>query len=254
MSDAVTLPLRAENNPKFYSRFLWLGLAALGFMAYCLYDGFVNYPDQKVRGEALLTVAEETIPVDKREELMHGGHGMGGYYTHLVESLPDYPEFQSAWESRATAEGWSMTPPAKLRTDGAILNQHIMAVIAALGAAHFLFTVYRTRGRWFELGESGITSRWGESFSLDQVTEIDKKQWRDKGIARLRYKDSKGRQRTFVVDDYKYHRKTTDRILWHIENVVGFDKIVSGKPGPDPDAKPEPPPVQADAPADTSEA
>lgn len=274
MSDDAGLPLRAENNPKFYSRFLWLGLGALGFSIFCFYDGLVRWPDQQVRGEAFMAVAEETVPQDEREQmLIDGHHGIAGLYTELTKRLSDhrdlvaarkakdaerveegsdptppdelladldYLELAEGWDAKAAEEGWESTPPAKLRTDGAIFNQFPMAIGALLLGAHFLFTVYRTRGRWFQLDESGITSRWGESFSLDQITEIEKSQWRKKGIARLRYNDAKGRQRTFVVDDYKYHRKTTDRILWHIENAVGFDKIVGGKPGPDPDAKPEP--------------
>lgn len=245
MSDTVTLPLRAENNPKFYGRFKWLGLLALGFMVYCLYDGFVNWPDQQVRGEALIELAEERLSKSELEELMGGGHGRPGYYQHLVASLPDHPEFDAAWKEKAAAEAWPDVPPAKLRTDGSIVNQHIMAALSLLGAIYFFTTVWRTNGRWFQLDENGITSRWGESFSLDQVTAIEKKQWRDKGIARLRYKDERGRDKTFVVDDYKYHRKTTDRILWYIENAVGFDKIVGGKPGPDPDAPKDKPPVDA---------
>lgn len=238
MSESASLPLRTENNPKFYSRFKWLGLGALAFMAYCLYDGYINWADQQVRGEALIQLAEEELPQDKLEELAYAGHGAHDLYLKLKKRLPDFPELTESWETKAAAEGWPTEPPAKLRTDGDILGQYVMAGLAALAGIWFLLTVARTNGRWFELNENGITSRWGQSFSLDQVTAIDKKQWRDKGIARVRYKNAAGRQKTFVVDDYKYHKKTTDRILWQIEQAVGFDKIVSGKPGPDPDAEP----------------
>lgn len=240
MSESASLPLRAENNAKFYSRFKWLGLGALAFMAYCLYDGYINWADQQVRGEALIQLAEEELPREKLEELAHAGHGAHDFYLKLKKQLPDFPGLTEAWETKAVAEGWATEPPAKLRTDGDILGQYVMAGLSALAGLWFLLTVARTTGRWFELNENGIASRWGESFALDQITEIEKKQWRDKGIARLRYKTAGGRQKTFVVDDYKYHKKTTDRILWQIENTVGFDKISGGKPGPDPDA---PPPV-----------
>lgn len=255
MSDAVTLPLRAENNPKFYSRFIWLGLGALAFMLYCLYDGFINYPDQMVRGEAVMATAEATLSQEELNEIAAdgGGHGRAGVYDHLVEEMPDHPEFQSAWESKAEENGWSTEPPAKLRSPGSIVNQHIMAVLSLIAALWFLSTVFLTRGRWIELNEQGITSSWGQAFALDQVTTIDKKKWRDKGIAYIRYRDEKGKQRSFVVDDYKYHRKTTDRILWYIENMVGFDKITGGKPGPDPDAQPVDPSAAATPPPQTNE-
>lgn len=246
-----SLPLRAENNPKFYRRFIWLGLGALGFMVYSFYDALYNYPLQKARSEGLLAVAEETVPADEIRELTAGAHGMGEVYTRIKKRLPDFPEFQAAWEEKASAEGWPKEPFEKLRKDGDILFSHVCGYLTGIAGVWFLLTVYRTNGRWFELNENGINSRWGESFALDQITEVDKKQWRDKGIARLRYKGKGGRRKTFVVDDYKYHKKTTDRILWRIENEVGFDKLVNGKPGPDPDAPPvvEQPAEQAAQPA-----
>lgn len=226
----MSLPLRAENNPKFYSRFKWLGLGAIAFMFYCLYDGYINYPAQKERGEALIAVAEEVLSDEKKREISQAGHGPHDAYLLIKKQMPDYPELKEAWESKASAEGWPKIPPKKLRTDGDILGQYVMAAIALLGGIWFLTTVVRTSGRWFELNENGITSRWGESFSLDQVTAIDKKQWRDKGIARVRYKTPRGRQRTFVVDNYKYHKKTTDEIMRQIELGAGYDKIVNGRP------------------------
>ncbi|MEO0529259.1 MAG: hypothetical protein AAF266_01650 [Planctomycetota bacterium] len=249
MSEDSSLPLRAENNPKFYSRFKWLGLGAIAFMLYCIYDGAVTYPNQQVRAEALIELAEEQLPQEKKEELAHAGHGRKDMYLKLKTQVPDFPELKAAYESKAESEGWPTTPPAKLREEGDILGQYVMAGLSALGAVWFLTTVLRTNGRWFELNEEGITSRWGQSFSPKQVTAIDKKQWRDKGIARVRYKDANGRSKTFVVDNYKYHKKTTDRILYEIEQQAGLDKIKGGKPEPDPDApKPEAePPVAAEA-------
>ena len=229
----MSLPLRAENNPKFYSRFKWLGLGAIAFMLYCLYDGYINYPAQMERGEALFAIAEEVLPNEKKQEIASAGHGRTDAYLLIKKQMPDYPALKEAWETKAAAEGWPAIPPKKLRTEGDILGQYVMAAIALAGGVWFFTTVLRTYGRWFELIENGITSRWGESFSLDQVTAIDKKQWRDKGIARVRYKTSGGRQKTFVVDNYKYHKKTTDEILRQIEVGAGYDKIVNGKPEPE---------------------
>ncbi len=226
----MSLPLRAENNPKFYSRFKWLGLGAIAFMLYCLYDGYVNYPAQMERGQALIEIAEDVLPEEKKREISQAGHGPHDAYLLIKKQMPDYPDLKEAWESKASAEGWPTIPPKKLRTEGDILGQYVMAGIALLGGIWFLTTVLRTSGRWFELNENGITSRWGESFSLDQVTAIDKKQWRDKGIARVRYTTPRGRQRTFVVDNYKYHKKTTDEIMRQIELGAGYDKIVNGRP------------------------
>ena len=238
MSDSPALPLRADNNPKFYSRFKWLGLAAVGFTLYCLYDGYINYPEQQMRGEAYLEVVEETLDKSAILEAQAEAHGGHDVYLKLRKLMATNDELAAAWAEKATAEGWPAAPPEKLRMEGDILGQYVMAVIAALGAIYFLTTVLRTNGRWIQLGEEGVSTSWGETFSLNQVTAIDKKQWRDKGIARVRYTGDNGRRKTFVVDDYKYHRKTTAEILRQIELMAGHDKITNGRPEPDPAAQP----------------
>ena len=241
MSDSPTLPLRAENNAKFYGRFKWLALFAFGFGGYSLYDAAVAYPDQMARSEAFLEVAHDELPRDVFEELELGSKGHDDLYKKVKKRMADFPDFQETWEARATAEGWPPEPYEKLRGMGDIYYNYVMAGICSLGGAWLVLTLLRTSGRWFELNEQGVDSRWGESFSLDQITAIDKRQWRDKGIARLRYTDSNGRSRTFVVDNYKYHRKTTNRIMYRIENEIGLDKITGGRPDADPDAPPAEP-------------
>ncbi len=64
---------------------------------------------------------------------------------------------------------------------------------------------------------------------LDQAVQLEKRQWRNKGIAKLRYHDG-GRTRTFVVDDFKFKREPTDAILVEIEKQIGVDKITGGPP------------------------
>lgn len=237
MSDSPALPLRAENNAKFYSRFKWLGLAAIGFALYCVYDGYYNYPDQQARGEAFLAIAEEELSEEQVLEASVEAHGPKDVYLKLKKLLGKDEGLTEAWNAKAEENGWAKAPPEKLRGEGDILGQYVMAVIAGLGAVYFLSTVLRTRNRWIELNNDGIATSWGESFTLDQITAIDKKQWRDKGIARVRYTGATGGKKTFVVDDYKYHRRTTDEILRQIELGAGADKIVNGKPEPDPSAE-----------------
>lgn len=248
MSDSQTTPLRAENNPKFYSRFKWLGLAAIGFTLYCLYDGYINWPDQQVRGEAFMEIAKDNLPEETLREAAEGAHGQNDIYQKLMKRMPEEEGLATAWQTKAQESGWDPAPPAKLRTDGDIAGQYVMAALSAAGAVWFLATVWMSNGRWIELNDQGVITSWGQSFSMGEVTAIEKKQWKDKGIAKVRYSEG-GAKKTFVVDDYKYHRKTTDRILFEIEQRAGADKIVGGKPEADPDAPTEPTPAAAEAPA-----
>src|SRR4051812_30836625 len=44
------MPIRAENDPRYSRRFLIMGIVAIGFGLWSLYDGMVKYPAQRVRG------------------------------------------------------------------------------------------------------------------------------------------------------------------------------------------------------------
>ena len=41
------MTIRSNNDPRYSRRFLFMGIAVIGFMFYCLYDGFINYPAQR---------------------------------------------------------------------------------------------------------------------------------------------------------------------------------------------------------------
>ena len=42
------MPIRADNDPRFSRRFLIMGIVAIGFGLWSLYDGMVKYPAQRV--------------------------------------------------------------------------------------------------------------------------------------------------------------------------------------------------------------
>src|SRR3954466_10064018 len=42
------MPIRADNDPRFSRRFLIMGIVAIGFAFWSLYDGMVKYPAQRV--------------------------------------------------------------------------------------------------------------------------------------------------------------------------------------------------------------
>ncbi|TWT90158.1 hypothetical protein Mal64_05420 [Pseudobythopirellula maris] len=236
----MEFPIRANNNPKFYRRFLYMGLGALAFMLYCLYDGAISYPSQQVRGEALMELSDGLVSdedIEKLSAIPEEVHGEAAHYLLLAKlyAKGSNEAFNAAWEAEAEANGWPTEPPAKLRTVNDILQQYLMAILTFIAGAWMLITVWRSNGRWIEATESGVETSWGESMPYDAVTEIVKKQWRDKGIAKVKYQAS-GRRRTFVVDDYKYDRGATDRILYVIEQRAGQDKISGGPPELDPDA------------------
>ena len=228
MNDLNQDSLRADNNPKFYSRFKWLGLAALGFACYCYYDGSVNYPDQQVRGEAYLELAEESLTQEQLHEVAANAHGRQDVYKKLLKRAKEDVNFSNAWAALTKEKDWPIAPPKKLRSEGDIFNQFVMSGLTTLAGLWMLLTVWRSSGRWVELSKEGtLNTSWGQSFPVESVTQIDKRLWRDKGIARVKY-DHEGRKGRFVVDDYKYDRPVMDEILRRMETAVDSDKITGG--------------------------
>jgi hypothetical protein len=195
------MTIRAERDPRFYLRFLIIGLVAWGFALWALYDGFIGYPDKQERALAFEKLLEEKRGDD--------------------------------WDAYAIDRGWSTTPPAaskpeeEFETD--VKVQFAMAGLAGFVGIFPLLAVWRSLGRWIELSDQRLTSSWGQTVAMDQVTALEKRQWRNKGIAKLRYNDN-GRNKTFVIDDFKFKRESTDQILVEIENQIGHDKITGGPP------------------------
>jgi hypothetical protein len=195
------MTIRAERDPRFYLRFLLIGLAALGFALWALYDGYIGYPLAQERALAFEKLLEE-----KRSE---------------------------EWDAYALERGWSTTPPTASKPheeyEVDVKMQFWMAGLAGIVSFFPLFAVWNSRGRWIEWSNNTLTSSWGQTVAMDQVEVLEKRQWRNKGIAKLRYNDG-GKRKTFVIDDFKFKRAQTDEILVEIEKQIGHDKITGGPP------------------------
>src|SRR5262245_56128765 len=172
--------IRAERDPRYYFRFIIIGWAALGFGLWALYDGAVKYPQQRERGLAFAKLMEEGR--DKE------------------------------WDQYAAERGWPAEYPGEPKSKVDIQLQYVMAAVASTIGALVLLNVWMSRGRWIEADDTGLNSSWGERVPYDKILTLDKKSWKSKGIARVKYEDG-GRKRKFVIDDYKFMRRPTDDIL-----------------------------------------
>jgi hypothetical protein len=202
--------IRSDSDPRYYRRFLIIGIAALAFAAWFFYDGIVKWPNERERILAHNQLAEELKGEDP-----------------LV--------FQERWHALTKEKGWPIAvPQGEAKSDAEIMGQYFFGSGAALVGLWLLWGVWRARGQWIEQTENGLTASWGQSLDYDQVLSIDKRKWRNKGIAKIRYQDG-NRKRRFVLDNFKFDRDTTDRILYDLESRVGHDKITNGPPEMSPD-------------------
>jgi hypothetical protein len=181
-----------------------MGIAAIGFALWSLYDGAIKYPKQRERALAYLALEEE----------FQGG---------------DPVAFRDRWHELAGQNGWPTSYPGEPKTQGDIYLQYFMAAVAGAVGLWLLWGVWRARGTWIESTESGITSSWDQSLNYDKIVSVDKRKWRSKGIAKVTYTDN-GRKRRFIVDDYKFDRHPTGQILRELEARIDPAMITGGPP------------------------
>ena len=81
---------------------------------------------------------------------------------------------------------------------------------------YFLATFILTRGRWVEADEQGVRTSSGQQMDYASIKSIDKSRWQRKGIAMVHY-ESNGQAGRILLDDWKYDREPTKRILEAIE-------------------------------------
>ncbi len=195
------MAIRSENDPRFSRRFLFMGIAAIGFALYCLVDGTIRYPHKQERA-----IAFEKLYADNQVD---------------------------QWEEFALERGWSTSIPEQSKSEEeyrtSIMQQYAMFVVAGLVGLWLVSIPLRARGRWIESTDTGITSSWGQSLNFADIVNLDKRQWRGKGIAKVTYLDN-GRKQRFVLDDYKFDRHKTDAILYELEQYIDPALITGGPP------------------------
>jgi hypothetical protein len=205
---------------KISFRFLWrlaaIAIVCLGGCLYCLYDGAIGYPKQR---EAAVV------------------------YQQLKDKGLDSGEFFEQWDKVAKERGWSTKKP---KDDLDILKQYVMAGCLVVPGLLYVFLFFRSWKRWIELNETGLRTSWGQTLTFDQIVALDKKKWKKKGIAVIRYQRD-GRSRRLALDDWKYDAKTTKEVLIEVESRIDPTQIVGGLPEPPPES-----PLQQDEPQERS--
>ena len=106
-----------------------------------------------------------------------------------------------------------------------------MAAVCTPLGLWLLYGVVAARGRWIEADEKQLRSSWGQELNYDQITRLEKKQWKKKGIAKVYYQ-AEDSDKKFVIDDFKFHRQPTDEILRLLESRIDPAIITGGPPEP----------------------
>ena len=187
------MAVRANISKGYIWRPGLIGLAALIFSGWFLYDGMVKYPLQKEQFEA---------------------------HQKVYQEHPDPTEAGRIWEELAREKGWPTTNPTQ-KTDKDIFTQKLLAGICAPIGLGFLFVFLTSLGKWVEADEQGLKAKGGKETDYESITSIDKSRWQSKGITVVYYQ-SNGKSDQITLDDWKFEREPTKRIMQAIEERTGF--------------------------------
>ena len=192
------MKIRADVNMRHYFKSVLIGLGVFGFGLWSMYDAFIGFPNQRVRA-------------------------------HKYEELSKLDNFYDEWVDHARSQNWPLQDPGEPKSDLDIYFNYVMAAICTPFGIWLLVGVVRARGRWIEADDSGVRASWGPEFTYDSVTQLEKRKWQKKGIARVYFEsgDQKGK---FVIDDFKFKRQPTDEILAQLESKIQLDLITGGPP------------------------
>jgi hypothetical protein len=218
------MAVRSEISRKHLLRLGIVGLFCSGAALWFLYDGMVGWPHWRERGLDFMEFREQNPDLDPLA-------------------------VTNAWKVRAEEKGWSTDNPLykdtnEPITERQIFDQFIWAGVAGMVGLFFVGRLLLNLGCWVEGDEKGLRSSEGKELEYSQITKLNKKKWRSKGIAWLHYDDN-GKERRLLLDDYIYERNTMDDILRKVEDNIDHAKIVNGKP--------EPPPKPAETPVPSVE-
>jgi len=201
------MSIRANISPSYRWRIGIVGIAALAFAAYCYYDGAVAYPAQKERWDT---------------------------YQQVIEQYPE--TYQKEWVALAQSKGWKTEFPTE-RTDTDILTQYIMGGGCTLVGVFFFGSFLMMSRRFVETDDHAVWDHKKKA-TWDQITDIDKSRWPSKGIAVVHFTEG-GQDKKIVLDDWKFDRNATQRIMAHVEAKTGAAE--GGDEDADEDAGEEPP-------------
>ena len=143
--------------------------------------------------------------------------------------MDDKTERSQKWQEVCEENGWSYAIPEKTPEElqTYIQWQFWMAAGSFLVGIPMIIWFFRTKKTWVEADESSIQGSWGQEVQFKSIETLDKKKWKNKGIAKITYQQD-GASKKFVLDDFKYQREPMGEIMKLIEASLNENQIVNG--------------------------
>ena len=177
------MELVARISTEWRRRMLFMLFMISGIAAWFLYDGYILWPDEAQRHAEYLEI---------KDTLINAGD------TVDVEST----SVRLAWERHAREMDYRRNIP-KERTDGDIKEQRVIGWIMMLGASLYGVWIAWNHTRQVRVEGEIVIGVSGQRVKLDSIIAIDRKNWKNKGIAYGIYEED-GKQHRLCLDEHKF--------------------------------------------------
>jgi len=191
------MEVTARISKEWRRRMLFMFFMIFGIAAWFLSDGYIFWPAEAERHEAYTRIVEEQIASGDAED-------------EASTSV------RLAWQRYARENDFRADVPDE-RTGAAIREQKVIGwtmMVIALGFGAWIAWNHRLSIR--AEGDTVIGAS-GQRVRLDDIVEIDRKKWKNKGIAYAIYEEN-GKRRRLTLDDHKF--KGTEAIILEAERRI----------------------------------
>ena len=173
----------ARISKEWRRRMLFMFFMIFGVAAWFLYDGYILWPDEAQRHVEYLEI---------KDTLIETGDAVDEESTSV----------RLAWERHAREMDYRRNIP-KERTDDDIREQRVIGWAMIIGA--LLYGVWIAWNHTRQVSAEGVIviGASGERVDINSITAIDRKKWKDKGIAYGIYEEG-GKQRRLCLDEHKF--------------------------------------------------
>jgi hypothetical protein len=179
----LSMDVVARISKEWRRRMLFMFFMIFGIAGWFMYDGYLLWPDEAQRYSEYAKI---------KDALAEAGEAVDEESTAL----------RIAWERHAREQDYRRNIP-KERTDGDIHEQRVIGWVMMVGALLYGLWIAWNHTRTVRAEGETIIGASGERVELDAITAIDRKKWKNKGIAYGIYEDG-GKKRRLTLDEHKF--------------------------------------------------
>lgn len=177
------MEIHARISKEWRRRMLFMFLMFFGMGSWFLSDGYIYWPNEGARYQEFSRITDELIESGKATD---------------AESS----SVRLAWQRYAKEVGYRTAIPSE-RTESDIHEQRLIGWIMVGGSLLFAMWIGWNHTRSVRAEGDLVIGASGEKVQLDDIIEVDRKKWKNKGIAYGIYLVN-GKRRRLILDDHKF--------------------------------------------------